>query len=255
MRQRLPLATLLILVSMGGQALGAEEPNHADAPRYVRVTVADAYLELHTGPGRGYPIFRVVGRADAVDILKRRTDWFEVRDDKGKVGWAERSQMEHTLLADGRPLRLEDLSKRDYDASPWEAGFQTGNFGGGNVNSAYVGYSFNDYLSSELGLSQALGSSSTDVFATIGLTHTFRPDWRFAPFVDLGTGYVHIVPRATIVAPPDRNEQLAYWGAGIKIHLARRLMFRADYRSYVIFTKSAQNEDRNEWKVGFAFFF
>src|ERR1700694_4075240 len=138
MRLRLSLVTILILVSTGGQALGADSRGH-DA-RYVQVTVGEAYLELHTGPGRGYPIFRVVGRGESVDILKRRTDWFKVRDDRGKEGWVDRAQMERTLLADGRPLRLEDLRKRDYEASPWEIGFQTGNFGGGNVNSAYLGY-------------------------------------------------------------------------------------------------------------------
>ena len=70
------------------------------------VTVADPFLEMHTGPGGGYPIFHVVDRGDNVDVLKQRTEWYLVRTDKGKEGWVERAQMELTLQPDGDPLRL-----------------------------------------------------------------------------------------------------------------------------------------------------
>ena len=39
------------------------------------VAVADPYLEMHTGPGRGYPIFHVVDRGDSVQIVKQKTYW------------------------------------------------------------------------------------------------------------------------------------------------------------------------------------
>jgi len=66
---------------------------------------------------------------------------------------------------------------------------------------------------------------------------------------------VRISPKATIISPPERTQQTAYWGLGAKWYLTRRFIVRADYRSYVIFTKQDTNEDRNEWKAGFAFFF
>jgi hypothetical protein len=113
----------------------------------------------------------------------------------------------------------------------------------------------NENLAAEIGVSQTLGQASTGEFVVVGLTHAPRPDWRFAPFVELGTGLVRIHPKATIVAPPNRTEQIAYYGAGVKYYLTRRFILRADYRSYVIFTKTDRNEDRNEWKAGFAFFF
>ena len=43
---------------------------------YRQVSVADPYLEMHTGPGKGYPVFHVVDRGESVDIMMRRTDWF-----------------------------------------------------------------------------------------------------------------------------------------------------------------------------------
>ena len=54
---------------------------------------------------------------------------------------------------------------------------------------------------------------------------------------------------------PDRTDQLAYIGAGIKAYLSRRFIFRAEYNQYVVFTERDNNEEANEWKLGFAFFF
>ncbi len=280
MRRPTKLATLLILVLASGLARGADDgakTNAAvdasgdaaaagaaprvprapvlDATKFVQVEVADPYLELRTGPGRGYPVFHVVPRGERVDILKSRTDWYKVRDDRGREGWADRAQMLQTLLATGESPKLEDPRKRDYDEDPWEAGAQSGNFGGGNVNTAYVAYSLNDQLAIEAGISQVLGRSSNALLGTLGFTHSFRPDWKLQPFVQIGTGYVKISPKATIVSPVDRSEQVAYIGAGLKYYLSRRFIFRGDYRSYVIFTERDQNEERQEWKVGFAFFF
>ena len=38
------------------------------------VTVNDAYLEMRTGPGRGFPIFHVVEKHEPITLLKKRTD-------------------------------------------------------------------------------------------------------------------------------------------------------------------------------------
>ena len=42
----------------------------------VQLTVADPYIELHTGPGRGYPVFFVAERGEQIEVIMRRTDWF-----------------------------------------------------------------------------------------------------------------------------------------------------------------------------------
>ena len=53
---------------------------------YAQLFVAEPYLELKTGPGRGYPVTQVVARGEAVDVLFRRTDYFKVRTERdGKL--------------------------------------------------------------------------------------------------------------------------------------------------------------------------
>jgi hypothetical protein len=257
MRGTPQLFALAILAAAAGlaQADAGRRAYDRDAARYLQVEVADPYLDLHSGPGRGYPVLRVIGRGEHVEVLFRRTDWFRVRDEHDREGWAHRDQLRETLLASGDKLAVEDVSKRDYDHDPWEAGALTGNFGGGNVNTVYVGYALNANLGAEIATSQTLGHASNSIMAVAGLTHAPFPEWRLSPFVELGTGVMRIQPKATIVSPANRTEQVGYYGVGARFYLSRRLILRADYRSYVIFTKLNSNEDRNEWKAGFAFFF
>ena len=90
-----PLALLLAL--SGGNAVA--QPSG----EYRTVTVDDPFLEMHTGPGVGYPVFHVVDRGSTVEIMMRRTDWFQVRTPDGTEGWVDRAQMERTLVPSGSP--------------------------------------------------------------------------------------------------------------------------------------------------------
>jgi len=219
------------------------------------VIVAEPYLELHTGPGRGYPVTQVVPRGRTVTIEKRRTDWFKVRDEDGRSGWVARERMAETLTEAGLALPINDPTREDFGQHRRELGVLAGDFAGANVVSVYGAYAFNPQLAVELRLSQLLGDFSDGQIATLGLAHVFRPDWRAQPFAAIGTGVIRIQPKATLVQAPDRSDQLAYVGVGIKGYLSRRFILRAEFNKYVVFTDRDDNEEADEWKLGFAFFF
>ena len=61
--------------------------------------------------------------------------------------------------------------------------------------------------------------------------------------------------KSTIVEAPDRTDDIGHVGAGFRIYATRRFLLRAEYKSYVVFTSRDENEEIEEWKVGFAFFF
>ena len=75
---------------------------------YALLQVADPFIELHTGPGIGYPVFHVVDRDDFIEVLKRKTDWFKVRTPDGKRGWVARTQLEKTLTTSGESTHLKE---------------------------------------------------------------------------------------------------------------------------------------------------
>lgn len=225
------------------------------AERYRTVTVADPYLEMHTGPGRGYPKFHVVDRDESVQIIKRRTDWFLVRTDRGTEGWVNRGQMERTLQPAGDRLEFAASDQDDFTNSRWEAGVLAGDFGGANILSVYGGYSINPHVGIELWGSQILGNFSNGWMGSVNVIHETWPDWRISPFFTLGAGVVHTAPKSTIVQGEDRTDQIGHAGAGIRFYATRRFILRAEYKSYVVFTSRDDNEEIEEWKVGFAFFF
>ena len=225
------------------------------ADEYRSVVVADPYLEMHTGPGRGYPIFNVVDRGDSVDIIKQRTDWFLVRTARGKEGWVDRAQMEQTLQRDGEQFSLRRATIEDFTNAKWETGILAGDFGGANIISLYGSYSLNPNVSVELWGSQILGNYSNGWMASANIVHETFPEWRVSPFFTLGAGYIRTEPKSTIVLPEDRNDQIGHVGAGFRVYVTRRFLVRAEYKSYVVFTSRDENEEIEEWKVGFAFFF
>lgn len=244
------LLALLLLLS----AALVVQPAQAKK-RYRTVSVADPYLEMHTGPGRGFPKFHVVDRGDTVEILKRRTDWFLIRTDRGKEGWVDRDQMERTLQPAGDPLDFSSADQDDFTNSRWEAGVMAGDFGGASIISAYGAYSLNPHVGVELWGSQILGNFSNGWMGSINIIHETWPDFRISPFFTMGAGVVHTAPKSTIVQGEDRTDQVGHAGAGLRFYLTRRFVLRAEFKSYVVFTSRDDNEEIEEWKAGFAFFF
>lgn len=230
-------------------------PEACGARELLQVFVTEAFLEMHTGPGRGYPVFHVVPREGAVDILKRRTDWFKVRDERGVEGWVAHRDMLQTVLADGSPFTYGIGDRPGFTSHHAEMGVFVGDYSGATLISAYGSFSFNSSLAAELSVGQFLGNASNGVVADLGLTHVFLPERRLSPFAMLGTGIVDIDPKATLVEPDDRTDQTAYVGGGLRFYLTRRFFLRGEYKSHVVFTSRNDNEDVDEWKLGFAFFF
>lgn len=240
------LASLLLLLA-AAPARGADE--------HLQVFVTEPFLELRTGPGRGYPVFHVVAREESVDVLKRRTDWFKVRTERGVEGWARQRDMLRTTLADGTPFTFDLGDRAGFTSHRFEMGIFAGDYGGATLISTFGSFSLNPNLAVELSLSQFLGNASNGYTADLGLTHVFFPEWRISPFAMLGTGVVNIDPKATLVQPTDRTDQTAYVGGGVRFYLTRRFFLRGEYKSHVVFTSRNDNEEIDEWKLGFAFFF
>jgi uncharacterized protein YgiM (DUF1202 family) len=227
----------------------------ARSQEHPQTIVADPFLELHTGPGRGYPVFYVAGRGDTISILKRRTDWFKIRVPRGEEGWVYRDQLAATLTANGTPMDIPGFTLDDYAERRWEVGGLYGDFGGANVISAYGAFALTENLSVELWLSDVLGRFSNSQLLNANIVHVFYPQWRASPYFTLGAGAIRTEPKGTLVATVDRTDNVAHVGLGVRMYLARRFVFRAEYKSYVVFTTRDDNEEIREWKAGFSFFF
>ena len=121
------------------------------------VTVADPYLELRTGPGRGFPVFHVVERGETVRVERGAPT--------GSRSWTptgaragHKAQMAETLLPAGVKLEIDDPAREDFGTHRREAGLLLGDYGGANVVNVYGAYAFNEHLAAELALAHILGN-------------------------------------------------------------------------------------------------
>lgn len=240
------LASLLLL-----QALCV---NFAHAAQdFLEVVVTQPFLEMHSGPGRGYPVVYVVGRDETVTVLYSRTDWYKVRAPRGQEGWARRSDLMQTVLASGEPAPIPPYP--DFVSHRWEVGAGYGVYNRQNLVTAYADFGLTESLDIEAVVQQAMGTIDNRVIASIGLRHTFIPEWKwFSPTASIGTAYQHIADKEP-PAPRESGNQMAYVSLGARGFITRRFMWRADWRHYVVFNSLNVYEDLEEWKFGLAVFF
>jgi hypothetical protein len=236
------------LLALVGPAAWAADANE-------RVLVADPYLELHTGPGRGYPIFDIAERGERVEILGRHTDWFKVKTARGKQGWVSRAQMEATLTEAGEKKTFRDVLFDDYLARRMEFGFSFGELKHDPLLSAYAGYRLHANFVAELTIAQSAGGFSTTSLYYVSLVSQPFPESRWSPFFSLGAGRFTNVPKATLVSAVETSGGLANAAIGLRYYITRQFFLRAEAKRHVALVKYGGADHYNEFSAGAAFFF
>jgi len=226
----------------------------ADAKYQPEVVVSDPYIDLHTGPGRGYPIFYVAAQGDRITILKEQTEWYKVRTPRGKEGWVNVSQMSSTLDLDGQVIDFPQYGLEEFGKRRWTFGFGAGDFGGARILSATGAFALTSNISFELVGSQVLGDYSDGYMGTASIVMSPFPEWRVSPFFEIGSGMINVNPQTTVVQSEDRTDEIAHAGVGADVYLSKRFIFRAEYKRHTVLTSRDENEEIDEWIAGFSFF-
>jgi hypothetical protein len=220
-----------------------------------RLTVADPFIEIHTGPGRGYPVFFVVPRGEAVEITLRRTDWYKVRTPEGREGWVHRRQLETTLTEAGGSKTFRDLLLDDYLARRLELGAAWGRFKADPMLKVWTSYRLADTLAVEAALGQVQGAFSGTGFWHLNLLSEPWSDRRLSPFLSVGFGNFRNVPNQSLVQALNTNARLANATAGVRWHLSDRFVLRADYTVYTAFVADTRSTEYRAITGGLSFFF
>lgn len=238
-------SVLLALAALAAAAAGAAE----------RVLVADPYLELRTGPGRGYPIFHVAAREEWVEILLRHTDWFKVRTANGREGWVHRTQLETTLTEAGSRKTFRDVLLDDYLQRRLELGAGYGRFKAEPMLKVWGAYRFADALTFEGTVGQVQGVfSGTDLWH-FSLNAEPWSDRRLSPFFGIGVGRFKNIPNASLVSATPTNANLGQASLGLRYHLSDRFVARLDYTFYTAFVSDARSIEYRAVTAGLSFFF
>ena len=224
-----------------------------DAPVYS--TVVEAYIELHTQPGRSYPVFYIAERGESVELLKQRTDWIKVRNQRGIEGWVHIDEIGRTVNNSGDALGIHSPNLDSFAKRKWEFGVMLGDFDSSDAITGYGAWHFTRNLSVELAATENFGNFSDGSMITGSIVHQMFPEWRYSPFVTIGGGVRETRPRSTLVGTQDRTDNVASVGAGVRIYLTRRLIMRLQYKHYVVMTNRDDDEEVDEWKIGISAFY
>jgi hypothetical protein len=244
-------------------AATAPEPAAPAAPAVADaelLSVAEPYLQLHTGAGRGYPVFFVVSRGQTVRILLRSTDWYQVKLEPAPqagevIGWVHRRQLEATLTAAGGTKTFRDLALDDYLGRRLYMGGAFGRFNGAPMLKLMAGYKLSDTLSLQGDAGQVQGRFSGTNFWHIGVQSEPWSDQRFSPFFGIAVGKFKNLPNQTLVGALPTNAKLAQAALGARYYLSDRFVLQADWSIYTALVSDQRSTEYRAATAGVAFFF
>lgn len=220
-----------------------------------RLKVADPYLEMRTGPGRGYPVHHVAERHEFVTVELRHTDWFKVRTDGDKTGWVHRSQLEATLTEAGIAKTFRDTALDDYLTRRVQFGAAIGRFRSEPMQKIWTSYRLSDALTIEGTIGQVQGAfSGTDLWHGNLLAEPWSNE-RFSPFLGIGVGRFRNFPNQSLVGATNTNVNLANAMFGARYYLTERFVLRADYTLYTAFVSDQRAQEFRAVTAGISFFF
>ena len=249
------LATALIGLLVLLLPAHAQQAATTQAVVSERLTVADPYLELRTGPGRGYPIFFVVARGQTAVIELRHTDWYKVRAEGGQLGWVHRHQLESTLTAAGSTKTFRDIALDDYLSRRVQLGGAWGRFKSEPMLKLYASYKLSDTLSVEGDVGQVQGVFSGTNFWHVALHSEPWSDRRLSPFFGVGVGQFKNFPNQSLVGATNTDAKLAMAIVGARYYLSERFVLRADWAIYTAFVSDQRSTEYRAVTAGVSFFF
>lgn len=247
-------ALAALMAALMAALLGAPAPAAA-ADTSARVQVADPYIELHTGPGRGFPVFHVSERGEWVQVLLRRTTWYQVRTDKGIEGWVNQRQLVATLTEAGERVLIAGPDGDDYLQRRGDFGGSLGRFKGEPVTRLFGSVRLSDTLSLEGATGQVQGVFSGSSFWHLGLGVEPWSDRRLSPHFGIGLGKFRNVPNQSLVDAAAVNAKMAQASLGLRYHLGARFVARLDFSLYTAFLDDARTAEYRAVHAGIAFFY
>jgi len=250
----LPILALIMMLALSAGLAHADDSAAIPDPA-ARLQVTDPYLEMHTGPGRGYPVFFVVGRGQGVWITLRHTDWYKVTNEQGKEGWVERAQLESTLTAAGVQKTFRDLLLDDYLSRSVQLGAGWGQFKHEPMLKVWTSYRLSDTLSVEGTLGQVQGVFSGTNIWHINIISEPWSDQRISPFFGIGLGKFNNVPNQSLVDALPTKAQLGNATMGVRYYLTDRFVLQADYTLYTAFVSDQRSLEYRAATAGISFFF
>lgn len=221
--------------------------------------VNSAYLELRSGPGRGFPIIFSLKNNERLSILSRKTQWIEVISQDDNKGWMHENKLPQLSL-NKQQVSFQPLDHNAYREKTLELGFYTGGVSGGsNKNTPLIALSgawqFTENYALEATLNHIVASNEENFLAHLDLQHTLAPEWFIHPIFTIGIGQLYTQPKSTLGDAATIKSSTVNMGLGFKYPVYQRFIIRGDYHKHLIISDQNQLNSVLIWKLGISVFF
>jgi hypothetical protein len=223
----------------------------------VQVQVEQAFVDMRSGPAGGYPVVAVAAQGQWLTVIKRRTAWFKVQNERGQQGWISQDDLHLTLRGSGEQVKLLSGSFEDFNQRQFELSAMAGSFDGVPSVSVLLNWITTENIALGVNLTQAVGNYSENQLALVNISHTAFPEWRLAPYFVLAAGKIWTKPKGGLVQSGDekRSSNILSAGLGLRYYLAQNFLVKLEYNSLLVKTDRDTNEELAQWQLGFAVFF
>lgn len=240
-------------------SLGIISTNASALEEQLKLEVIDPYIELHSGPANGYPIFYTIEQGETIVMLTRRTGWYELKAENGRTGWAKASQVARTLLPTGEPVDLPSVSYGDYLINSWRVGFNVGQFSDGELSgsdtfSYSVGYRPLSWAGIEAEFGKFYDTEIRGNYQSLNLLIEPFSEWKLSPVLIIGSGSFKIESQPELTPLDlDKNDFKTY-GLSVNYYIGRNFVIHSGFQSYTLSTDT-DDERLKRWNIGFNAFF
>jgi Bacterial SH3 domain len=238
--------------NLGPAPVPAAEPG---GKPLARVRVTGPYLDMRSGPGRGYPAFYAAEKDEWVVIELRHTDWFKVRTARGPVGWVSREQMKQTVTEDGVPFELADPTLNDFLNRRFDVGVGYGASKTTAFTRLWAGWRVSDTLSLDLNFADAQTKTTTTTLWTASVLAEPWSDKRLSPFIGVGVGRFDYKPNASLVNRNPNDGNMGVLTLGARYFLSGRTALRIDYSRYAVFVSDDDSRTYQAGSIGLSIHF
>ncbi len=217
------------------------------------LTVTEAFLDIHSGPGQGYPKFYIAEHSELVYLRKYQSDWYQVELKNAAGQTTIKGWMPDAVINAALANEFPEQNKLAEHGN-WFVGTAGGTFAGETMLQAKLGYFFSDKIWAEFAVSEVLENLSNSTLQQINLLHQPLGQKTFSPFFGLGFGYFKNKPFQTTINQQDSESAFMNVNIGLHWYLSERLLLRGDFKNYVLALNDDAFDSHQEYSAGFSVF-
>lgn len=212
------------------------------------VVVAE-FVEMHTGPAEGFPIFHASEKGEILHVFKRKNQWFQVEDKEGRKGWVEGDHLAQRLFG-AKNQRRNFLYRGDKK----HVSLSYGILNRDGVFALGMGYRIMKNSVGVLNLSKVVGDYSNSLILQPEVIFSASQNSKLVPELLLGYGLFWNQPRSTLVDGANSMSSLLSTGAGLKYNLSESFSVFSHLKANIVLADSG-NKRYWGWQSGFGTLF